>query len=60
MNDLFFFIKEAALAHFAYDNTIYVGSNDLTELLEILRKEYEIAINWFKTNYMIVNPDQFQ
>ena len=37
-----------------------MGSKDLTELLEILRKECETAINWFKTNNMIVNPDKFQ
>ena len=60
INDLFFFIKEAELANFADDNTIYVGSKDLTELLEILRKECETAINWFKTNNMIVNPNKFQ
>ena len=59
INDLFFFIKEAELKHFADDNTIYVGSKDLTELLEILRKEFEIVINWFKTDNMIVNPDKF-
>ena len=32
----------------------------MTELLEILRKECKTAINWFKTNKMIVNPDKFQ
>ena len=32
----------------------------MTELLKILRKEYETAINWFETNNMIVNPDKFQ
>ena len=42
INDLFFFIKEAELANFADENTIYVGSKDLTELLEILRKECEL------------------
>ena len=45
INVLFFFIKEAKLANFADDNTIYVGSKGLTELLEILRKECETAIN---------------
>ena len=60
INDLFFLIEDAELANFADDNTIYVGSKDLTELLEILRKECETAINWFKTNKMIVNPDKFQ
>ena len=38
INDLFFFIKEAELANFADNNTIYVGSKDLTEFLDILRK----------------------
>ena len=60
MNDLFFFVKESELANFADDNTIYSGSKDLTELLEIFRKERETAINWFKTNNMIVNSDKFQ
>ena len=60
INDLFFFIKEAELVYFADDNIIYVGSKDLTELLEILRKECETAINLFKTNNMIVNSDKFQ
>ena len=45
INDLFFFIKDAELAHFADDSTIYIGSKDLTELLEILRKECETAMN---------------
>ena len=55
-----FFIKEAKLVNFADDNTIYVGSKDLTELLEISLKECETVINWFKANNMIVNPDKFQ
>ena len=45
INDLFFFIKEAELAIFADDNPIYVGSKDLTEILEILGKECETTIN---------------
>ena len=32
----------------------------MTELLEILRKECETAIYWFKTNIIIANPDKFQ
>ena len=59
-NDLLFFIKESELANYTYDNTKYVGSKDLTEFLEILQKECETAINWFKRNNTIVNPDKFQ
>ena len=32
----------------------------MKEVLEIFRKECETAINWFKANNMIVNPDKFQ
>ena len=58
LNDLFLFIKEAELTNFADGNTL--DSEDLTELLQILRKECETAINWFKTNNMIVNPVKFR
>ena len=54
INDPFFFIKEVELANFAK----YVGSKDLTELLEIMQKEYETAISWFKANNMIVKKDK--
>ena len=40
-----FSFEEAELANFADKNAIYVGSKYLTELLEILRKECETAIN---------------
>ena len=29
-------------------------------MAEIVQQEFETAINWFKTNYMIVNPDKFR
>ena len=60
INDLFFFIKVAKLTNFADDNTIYVVCKDLTELLEILRKVCQTAINRLKTNNMIISPDKFQ
>ena len=46
ISNLFFFIKEAELAHFTGDSTTYVGSKDLKELLETLQKECETAIQW--------------
>ena len=60
VNDLFFFIKDAELENFADGNTIYIGRKDLTKLLEILRKECETAISWFKTNKIIVKQNKFQ
>ena len=60
INDLFLFIKEADLANFADDNALYVSKKNLAEVLEVLERECETAINWFKENNMIVNPDKFQ
>ena len=60
INDLFLFINKAKLANFADDNTIYTDCAEIETLLNILEKESETAINWFKENEMIVNPDKFQ
>ena len=60
LNDLFLFIKEAKLANFADDNTIYTESRDIDTLLKLLEEESKTAINWFKENEMIVNPNKFQ
>ena len=55
-DDLFLFIEEAGLSNFADDNTLYVSSKDLMMLLEILKTEFEIAIEWFNN---IINTDKF-
>ena len=60
INDLFLFIKEAKLANFADDNTIYAGNEDLPLLLKILENESNLAIKWFNENNMIINPEKFQ
>ena len=39
INDLFLFIKNANLANFADDNTIYAASKDIISLLEILKSQ---------------------
>ena len=60
INDLFLFINELELADFADDNTIYTARKSVKELIEILKKESKSAIDWFKINDMMVNPDKFQ
>ena len=60
INDLFLFINKAKLANFADDNTIYANSAEMETLPDILEKENETAIKWFKQNQMIVNRDKFQ
>ena len=60
LNDLFLFIKRATLHNFADDNTISAFSDNIKSLLEILTEQSNEAVNWFKHNNMIVNPDKFQ
>ena len=39
---------------------IYAARNSIEELLKVLEKESKSAIDWFKMNGMILNPDKFQ
>ena len=60
INDLFLFLKDVDLANFADDNTIYTANKNIEALIKILERESSSAIDWFKMNDMIVNPDKFQ
>ena len=59
INDLFYFRKDAQLLNFANDNTI-ATSDSVDDLIIDLHKESENAIDWFRLNKMVVNPDKFQ
>ena len=48
------------LANFADDNTIYAARNNIEEFIKVLEKESKSAIDCFKMDHMIVNPDKFQ
>ena len=39
---------------------IYAAKNSIEELIKVLERESKSAIDWFKINYVIVNPDTFQ
>ena len=60
INDLFYFIYDATLHNFADDNTISAASKTVSDLIETLQKATKSAIDWFKYNNMIVNPEKFQ
>ena len=60
INDIFLFINEVGLANFTDDNTIYISKKDVKEVLKVLEKESKSAVDWFKINDTIVNPDKFQ
>ena len=60
INDLIGFIKKSSLYNFADDNIITAFEKDITLLKETLQNDGEIAIQWFKDNFMIVNPGKFR
>ena len=60
INDLFFWLTKSDLDNFADDNTIAVTCKNLKDLLRTLEKESESAVDWFRNNNIIANPDTFQ
>ena len=54
------YIKNSDLHNFADDNTSSCVSSSLNELISELEKEGNIATQWFKNSFMIVNPEKFQ
>ena len=57
---MFYFMKDAKLLNFVDDNTIATFSNSVDDLITDLQKKSENAIDWFRSNEMVVNPDKFQ
>ena len=53
-------MTKSDLHNFADDNTIAVTCKNLNDLLRTLEKESESAVDWFRNNNMIANPDKFQ
>ena len=60
INDIVFFLERSDLGNYADDNTITAWENSIKELINTLQNESNIAIDWFRENQMIVNPDKFQ
>ena len=59
-NDFFFFLCNVSVHNFADDNTLSSFARTVKNLVSILESESSCAINWFRDNSMIVNPDKFQ
>ena len=54
------FRKRRTAPQFSDDNTIATFSNSVDDFITELHKESEKAIDWFRRNEMVVNPDKFQ
>ena len=59
-NDFFILLCNVSVHNFADDNTLTSFARTVKNLVSILESESNCAINWFRDNSMIVNPDKFQ
>ena len=60
MNDMLHFITRADLVNYADDNTICSEQPTKQHVVEVLRAESNLAIEWFTRNLMLANPQKFQ
>ena len=50
LNDLFFFLEDVGICHFADDITTYISNLSLENVLKSLEKNSMLAIRWFEKN----------
>ena len=60
LNDMMFIFKKTSINNFADDNTLSAVANSIDKLVLDLEEDSKIAIDWFKGNHMIANPDKFK
>ena len=60
INDLYLWISKTDLLNFADNNTISAAEETIKKINSTLKQDSQVAIDWFKTNEMIVNPVKYQ
>ena len=60
VNDLFSMFKTASLHNYADDNSLSVATKSKAETIRILTSESQLAVKWFKQNFMEANASKFQ
>ena len=55
LNDLFLFIENSDLSHYADYNTLYSCGNNLKEVKQTLGRDFQIATKWFYENYVVLH-----
>ena len=58
LNDLVQVLKNSDIYNFADDNTISVAPKNRDALLETLINKSKLAVNWFRNNNLIINPNR--
>ena len=60
INDMQNIFDKCSLNNYADDNTLDDHASSIPELVDSLEKDSQKAIDWFKSNHMIANPDKFK
>ena len=55
LNDPYLFVENSELSIYADDNTLYSCGNNLEEIKQTLRGDFQIVTKWFHENYMVLN-----
>ena len=57
LNDLFFLTESTEVCNFADDTTFYACDQNLNDLINRLKHDSFLAIEWFENNSMKLNDD---
>ena len=60
LNDMMYIFEKTNINNFADDNTLSTHANSIEQLVLDLEEDSAKAIDWFKDNHMIANPDKFK
>ena len=60
INDLFYAIDHSQVCKFADDNTIFACGEIPDEVANCIENGMKMAVNWYKLNEMVKNPEKFQ
>ena len=55
LNDLFLFGENSDLSNYAADNTLYSCGNNLEEVKQTLRGDFQRVTKWFYEDYLVLN-----
>ena len=57
INDFCYAIEHSQVCNFADDNAIFACGETLDEVAKCIENNLKMAMNWFKPNEMVANPE---
>ena len=59
-NDLPCSITTAKLSIYVDDHQLYTSGTNFTAERETFKQEDQLAVSWYRGNFLLANPDKFQ